>query len=509
MMKSITRYALLLSAALASGSCNKWLDGAQPKDQNLDEFQYSSEEGINSALNGFYRTISAENLYGGVMTMTAVELLAHYYYYEEELLNNGDFTYFNYMSTYMYGDDVVKNPLSGVWSASYSAIFHINNFIDRVAASTILTDDKKSMALGEAYGLRAFLHLDLFRLFGSEAQKIPYNTSAEVIPHDAKAPDEFFGALLHDIEQAKELLKNDPIITLGVRDLTKVEPTDNLTEKEIFDSYLRNYRMNYYAVLALQARALMFKGDTQGAAAAAESVISPAGAPLLPFGWADKNKVVSDRNFIFYSEVIFGVYNLDLYTTWEKYTNGSRQGSTYAVGIDNLHQNIFRFDNTGGDVSLWEDVRVRQWMPSTAGTGLYVSYKFANFVRTNANDPISYFQPLIRMSEMYYILIEHYLLSDQVAAAVSLLNTVRARRGSQQEALPDPNATAAEQAFDMLEAEYYKEFYAEGQVYFYLKRRKSDKIFDPNRQGKVDVSKYSPPTGSIYLIPLPESETNL
>jgi hypothetical protein len=507
-MKTITRYALLLLAALASGSCDKWLDGAQPKDQNLDEIQYSSEVGINSVLNGFYRTISAENLYGGIMTKTAIELLAHYYYYEEDLQNNGDFTYFNYMSSYKYDDDVVKNPLSGVWNASYSAIFHINNFIDRVSASDVLAEDKKNMALGEAYGLRAFLHLDLFRLFGAETQPIPYNTSAEVIPHEAKAPEDFFGLLLQDIEQAKELLKNDPIITLGVKDLTKVEPTDNLTEGEIFDTYLRNYRMNYYAVLALQARALMFKGDAQGAAAAAQSVISPA-APVRPFGWADKTKIVSDRNFIFYSEVIFGIYDLDLYTTWEKYTNGSRQGHTYAVNIDNLHQNIFQFDNTGGDVSLWEDVRVRQWQPSTAGIGLYVSYKFANFVRTNANDPISYFQPLIRMSEMYYIMIENYLLNGQVPEAVAVLNGVRSQRGSQAEALPDPNATTAEQAFEMLEAEYYKEFYAEGQVYFYLKRRKSSQIFNANGQGKVDVSKYSPPTGSIYLIPVPEGEANL
>ena len=506
MMKSITRYALLLLAALAAGSCDKWLDGAQPKDQNLDEYQYSTEMGVNSVLNGFYRTLSAENLYGGVMTMTALDLLAHYYYYEEDLLNNGDFTYFNFMSSYMFDDDVVKNPFSGVWNASYNTIFQLNNFIDRVAVSDVLSEEKKNTALGEAYGLRAFLHLDIFRIFGAETQPIPYNTSAEVIPHEAKAPDEFFALLLQDIEQAKELLKNDPIIEYGVLDLTKIAPADNVTEKEIFDKYLRNYRMNYYAVQALQARALMFKGDTRGAAEVAQSLIESAFSGK-PFGWADKAKVFSDRNFIFYSEVIFGVYNLNLYTTWEKYTTGTRQGKTYAVHMDNLPNNIFQFDNTGGDVALWEDLRIRQWVSSAAGQELYVSYKFANFVRTNDNDPIQYFQPLIRMSEMYYIIVEHLLLSGQVTEAVALLNSVRVRRGSQQESLQEP--TLPEDAFKILEAEYYKEFYAEGQVYFYLKRRKSSKIFDANRQGTVDVAKYSPPTGSIYLIPLPEGETNL
>jgi hypothetical protein len=509
MMKSIKLYALLWSAALFSGGCTEWLDGAQPTDQNLDKIQYSSEVGINSVLNGFYRALSSEKLYGATMTMTAVELLSHYYYYEEDLLNNGDFTYFNYMSRYMYNESVVKSPFSDVWSTSYNLIFRINNFIEEVSASNVLAEDKKSMALGEAYGLRAFLHLDLFRLFGTKTQGIPYNLAAEVVPVDTKTPEAFFDQLLQDLEQAKELLKNDPILTTGVKDLMNVEPTDNVTEKEIFDTYLRNCRMNYYAVQALRARALMLKGDTETAAQVANDLIADVGSKGL-FRWTSSTTVAKDRDFIFYSEVIFGFYNLDLYTTWEKYTSGSRPGQIYAVNAGNLNNNIFKFDNTGGDASLWEDVRVRQWIPSTAGTGLYVSHKFANFARTEQNNPIQYYQPLIRMTEMYYIIVENMLLNDRTPEAVALLNTVRSRRGSQQESLPDPAATAKDQAFEMLEAEYYKEFYAEGQVFFYLKRRESATIFDANRQGRVNVSKtYNSSTESIYVIPVPESETNL
>ncbi|MDR3366523.1 MAG: RagB/SusD family nutrient uptake outer membrane protein [Prevotellaceae bacterium] len=509
-MKSIMLYALLALALMTSGGCTKWLDGAQPIDQNLDKTQFASEFGVNSVLNGIYRTLSAEKLYGGVMTMTAIELLAHYYFYEEDLLNKEDFIYFSYMSRYLYNEADVKAPFSGVWSASYSAIFQLNKLISEVSASVgVLTEGKKSMVLGEAYGLRAFLHLDLFRLFGSAAQPIPYNTSAEVVPHEKKAPEEFFALLLQDIETAKELLKSDPILTDGVLDLTQIAPTDNVTDQEIFDRYLRCYRMNYYAVQALQARALMFKGDAPEAARVAQSVINNALGDDKPFRWADKNSMEKNRDYIFYSEVIFGIYNLDLYTTWEKHCYGSRPGKTYAVAVDNLTQNIFKFDNTGGDMSLWEDLRVKQWVASRAGQGLMVSYKLANFTRTNENDPRFFFQPLIRMSEMYYIVAESFLLSGKVPEAVTLLNEVRFRRGSQRESLPNPNDASADLAFDLLEAEYYKEFYAEGQAFFYLKRRQSNKIFDANRGGKVNVATYSTGTTGIYDIPIPESETNL
>jgi hypothetical protein len=465
--------------------------------------------GINSVLNGFYRILSSESLYGGAMTMTSLELLAHYYFYEEDLLNKDDFISFNHMSRYLYSEDVVRNPFSGVWNTSYNAIFQINNFIRNVSSSVgVLSEAKKNMLLGEAYGLRAFLHFDLFRIFASPTQQLPYNTSAEVIPHETQTSEAFFALLMQDIEQAKELLKDDPIITDGVIDLTGIQPTDNVTDGEIFDRYLRNYRMNYYALLALQARALMFNGDTQQAAAVADSLIRNT-FNGTPFYWTDKSSVLNDRNYIFYSEVIFGVYNLDLYTTWERYTNGTRQGQTYAVNMSNLHGNIFRFDNTGADVSLWEDVRISQWTPSPAGQGLYVSVKFANFVHSNENNPIRYLQPLIRMSEMYYIVAENFLRNGQVSEAVSLLNEVRFRRGSQLESLPDPNTTTAELAFEMLEAEYYKEFYAEGQVFFYLKRQNSSSIFNANQQGRVPTSSFTPPTGSIYIIPIPDGETNL
>jgi hypothetical protein len=507
MMKKIILYALLLPPALlAPSGCTKWLDGAQPTDQNLTEMQYATEAGVNSVLNGFYRTLSSEKLYGGVMTITAIELLAHYYYYDGEQLNNGNFTYFNYTSRYLYGESEVKKPFTDVWSAAYSAIFQLNNFIGEVSASDVLSTAKQRVALGEAYGLRAFLHLDLFRLFGSEAQGIPYNLSAEVVPHEAKAPEDFFALLLQDLEQAKELLKDDPIITDSVLDLTKIKPTDNVTEKEIFDRYLRNYRMNYYAVLALQARTLMFKGDAPAAAQVAQSVIDEAFADGAPFSWASRDEALSRHNYIFYSEVIFGVYNLDMYATWEKYIEGNRLGQTYTVGLDNLHNNIFRFDNTGGDASLWEDVRVRQWQPSKVSTGQYISNKLGQFTRASEKDPIQYYQPLIRMSEMYYILIENLLLSEQPSAAMRLLNEVRAQRGVQQESLPDPATATVSEAFEMLEAEYYKEFYAEGQIFFYLKRRESREIFNANAVGKVSLDVYDPPTGSVYILPIPEGE---
>ena len=70
-------------------------------------------------------------------------------------------------------------------------------------------------------------------------------------------------------------------------------------------------------------------------------------------------------------------------------------------------------------------------------------------------------QPLIRMSEMYYIASE---TEPNLVAATDYLNLVRNHRG-----LPDLDATLIDLPSELLK-EYKREFYGEGQLFFYYKR---------------------------------------
>ena len=112
---------------------------------------------------------------------------------------------------------------------------------------------------GEALGLRAMLHFDMLRLFGplwteKEQASIPYQTSSERIVEPLLSADSVLNCVLTDLTRAADLLKDvDPVITDGARNYSGGENGNDL--------FYRQYRMNYYAVKALMARAYMWKED--------------------------------------------------------------------------------------------------------------------------------------------------------------------------------------------------------------------------------------------------------
>lgn len=505
-MKHIKLYILLLFSSVIFGSCTKWLDGAIPKDQNIEGEQYSSEIGINSVLNGLYRELVSEDLYGGQMTMTTIELLSHYYYHADDISYNPNLIQFHQIGTYQYNATEPLNRFKKIWEKYYNLLFRVNNFIYNVESSNVLSAEKKNIVLGEAHALRAFLHLDLFRLFGSSTEGIPYNDSHEVVPHQKQPMEAYFTLLLKDIGTAKTLLANDPIITGGIK---IVEENENIPESELFYEYYRNYRMNIYAVKALEARTLAHQGKIAEAAIIASEIIANSQGADLPFNWTNPTDVTNEFDYTFYSEIIFGPQNLDIYDRWNKYVAGTRLGSVYLVEQNNLRSNILRFDVIpSSEISNWEDSRIRQWQGSKL-TGYYISNKFADY-NLKETDPKKYLQPLIRMAEMHYILAENELAQNQTSNAVKIINEVRAKRGVQQASLPNPATVSKADAYSMLEAEYYKEFYAEGQSFFYLKRQNAQSLFNANGSGYVNITDYvTPSTGSIFVIPIPESETNI
>lgn len=98
--------------------------------------------------------------------------------------------------------------------------------------------------------------------------------------------------------------------------------------------------------------------------------------------------------------------------------------------------------------------------------------------------------PLIRLPEMYYILAASLPLSE---AAVPL-NLVRNRRGySTANNVQFANENERLQALD---AEYRKEFYAEGQYFYFLKAHSASNF----------VNSKLPMTATQYVFPLPDAE---
>ena len=124
--------------------CHSWLD-VQPEDQVTDGQLFSTESGFRTALNGIYVELSNNALYGGELSVDAVEILAQRY----------DFS----------GN--TKSKFAAVWEKAYSLIANCNKLLEYAEKNEeVLTGKMRKMIIGEAMALRAFLHFDMLRLFG-------------------------------------------------------------------------------------------------------------------------------------------------------------------------------------------------------------------------------------------------------------------------------------------------------------------------------------------------------
>lgn len=513
-MKKYILRSLCVAAIGLFASCNSFLD-VSPKDKVLEEDQFSTEAGIQGALNGLYRQMIANSLYGATMSQTTLEAMGHVYTYPPTQPSGSklSLTLYNLCSG-QYTNSTVEGTFSSLWKSGYTTLFNINFFLKSMSeTSALISQDHKDMIMGEAYGLRAYLHFDLFRIFGprweerSETAKIlPYNNSTDVVLNHTGyeedvyvTADTYINNVLKDIESAEQLLKADPIIS----------DNEAITSELKSDFYKnRNRRMNYFAVKALKARVLQYLGRSAEAAASAKEVTDNVGSV---FKWTDVNQVVSKMNYSFFSEVIFGINSPDMSSNYTSFYSKTALEDLYAVDHDNLLQNIY--ESSADNLKSIVDVRAQQWTESNdlgsaytsySQNGTYISNKFN--MSTNTYLPaLVDFQPLMRITEMYYIQAENALKEGDKATAAQILNTIASKRG-----IPDTSSYYLSENDDEsvfyshIEREYYKEFYGEGQIFFYHKRKKSTEMFPGYGGIAVSVN-----PSAIYNIPIPKSETDI
>ena len=502
----------ILSVTLLLASCNDWLDVA-PKDKILEDQQFSSEDNIYSATNGLYRELTGEHLYGGQLSQTTIELLGHMHTYPAARPSEGDQSMPNYTAAnFEYTHDNLKARFANVWKKAYESLLHINTYIKNLEASTALRSERnKKILLGEAYAMRAWIHFDIFRLFGpiyqlrNETKILPYHNRADIIlnqdNYEAKVylnADQYLNQVKTDINRALQLLEeNDPIID-DPNSISNTPKNDNFFQN-------RNRRMNYYAVKGLEARFLQYTGQDNQAAIAAKVITDAVGTR---FKWVNIANIVREHNYILFSEIIFGLNNIDMSARGKTWYDGTDLRTGYLMDKNNLLTNILNYQGT--ILSSIRDIRAYQWtqskaIPSLASysvDGTYISLKFqVNTVYLDV-PAIKELQPLMRISEMYYIQAENEMKTGNLAAAINLLNLVLEKRNLTVASFLPDNATEM-MIRDHIEKEYYREFYGEGQVFFYHKRLMSATMFRGNGAGRDAVEPAS------YVVPIPDAEKNI
>ena len=132
------------------------------------------------------------------------------------------------------------------------------------------------------------------------------------------------------------------------------------------------------------------------------------------------------------------------------------------------------------------DIRLSLFFPDD-GSGFRSTNKYDNWASfdTEVQNPLRYV-PLIRLSEMYLIIAECAPLDEANAAYSEYLIS----RGVAAEELTDANRE------EILTAEYLREFYAEGQMFFVYKRLGTVTMRWASKQCGADV----------YVLPLPTGE---
>ncbi len=478
-MKTYIKHILCLLMCVGVLSCDDYLD-VQPEDKFLEEQLFSNEEGFYTALNGVYAKIVAENGYGGDLTMSTIEIMAQQY--------NIDFQHSKFpYATYSYTDGAVQAKFDNIWTNMYTSILNVNNLLLGLELyPEVLSADKENIIAGEAYALRAMLHFDLLRLFGpiystnAQDDAIPYYTESKAQMAEMLTAEQVISKILADLESAETLLENDPVRVDG--------PLKSVGEDYSVNFFrFRNLRLNYFAVKALQARVNLYAGNNEAAFLAANAVIDEASAF---FPWVIDEEVVSgganiDR--IFSTEVLFALDNTELYNRQSRYFEASLEYDNILAPLRDRLGEVFEGYN--------QDYRFPySWFISNEGSKDYET--FFKFADIEDKDKTSRFmQPLIRMSEMYYIAAE---TAEDEQTALDYLNTVREERGLGDGTQLIPGVDLQNEIFK----EYRKEFIGEGQLFFYYKRKNISSIQSGTTSSEIDM------TAAQYVVPLPLSETD-
>lgn len=441
-MNKILIKACLLAVGLCS--CNDWLD-VKPK-TNIDEKDlFKNEQGFKEALTGVYIELARPALYGKEFTYGFIDILAQRY----DNGQNPNARYNDAAMWYTYPSTRTEGYIETFWRNSYTLIANLNNLLSNIETNgeVIKTPGYRNIIQGEALALRSYLYFDLLRLFGpiystnADSPAIPYRTAFNREDKKLMPASELVDKLIADLQQAELLLENDPM---------QIAFPANSAENGFLSN--RFNRMNRFAAKALLARVYLWKGDKVNALAKAREVIDGKRGSNKLFNLVTENS----RDKLGSTELIFALH-ADPETFPEQVQNDFKLTSWNYCVIMNVEKFHRIFDTS---VDGLNDMRIKEGVGFEVSASGAVTLKYS---QVDLKSPaLKNLVPMIRLSEMHYIVAE---CLDNLTESARELSLVRTARGIE-------TVTFSDQAEKMnhLEKEYRKEFYGEGQLWYFYKR---------------------------------------
>lgn len=425
----------ILISILTLSSCEKWLDVVPNTDVPAKEL-FTTENGFTSALAGLYIVMTEADSYGKNLSFGLTDQLAQLYDYLPDGTSDRK-------SVYIYDRETsgaynTKGTLANIWQAQYHTIANANNLLkwwDLNAETVIADPTTRRMIRGEALALRAMLHFDLLRGWGpmhyassneaKEMKCMPYRTAVDHSKQPLLPARKIIDYILNDLYEASECMSYEKELDLSNH------------------ANGRQHRLNYHAINALIARVYNYAGIKDSACVYALKVIDECGLTLQTSNYNDP---------ILSKEIICGLSMHELKDNLSEYfAVGEKLNTKYYLNTSTLNT---LFETVGNES---EDIRAQ-------GSAFHRNNEMQNAISLKYIDNDNEMIPLIRLPEMYYIACES-TTDSKVAAAY--INAVRNKRGISK--AKDVSCDTEELRLNALNREYRKEFYGEGQYFWFLK----------------------------------------
>lgn len=443
-------------------SCTKDYLNTTPAGATIAQNAFKTTSDYEAALNGCYSALQDIGYYGRNYPIIG-EILADNV--KPSTNNTSRFT-----DLYNYSQTSSDQYLKEFWRAGYSVIHRCNTLISAVKQdSVILSVSDRNKYLGQALGLRALAHFDLYRVFAprydaSSANStfaVPLVTDTTFIDSSLSLPKTTAAVLIkqitQDLKQSRIYLDKQPFSPLY---------------------------FNRYAAMALHARVSLYAGDYISAAYYSDSLVANNGFSLV-----ERANYFSSWSQPFSSESIF-----TLSFSQNDFSGTESLGYLYSK---NGYGNVIPTNDISKLITIY-DIRRK-----------FLIDGFCNkFNSTSDIVGLSNFQ-VIRLSEMYLtdaesqvriILSGNKILKDD--GAIAYLDKIRNR------ATDSTSVTHlhGKELLNKILLERRKELCFEGQRFFDKKR-----MCEP--LNRIDCQSQTCQIDSInslhlYTMPIPISELN-
>ena len=510
--------ATLLLLAVGTVSCKDWLD-VYPRSEITSNKVFENEDGFYSALAGLYIKMADDKLYGFDLTCGYLDLMGGAVY-----MGAGNMVTYqanNYYADPTYGPMVAAlqfpafnytrggirtektdATLETIWTKMYNTITIANLLLQELKTTDVAFETGvKELLTGEALAVRAYLHLDLVRLFqppylseqGRTAKRIPYMETLDALKFvPSSTTDEILDKVDADLAHAAEIMKdNDPI------------SSDKSYHTLMFTTN-RQYKLNYYAVKLLQARSFLYRGKDKEAYEAAKEVIdNAAGAGVHFITEAERSRVDSygtpvDRSCPM--ENLFAVLTDDLDKNMRDALNmsGTRLGAMARFN-SNKWLSATSGLTPGAFFSAESDIRINLWKRTVYPSGMVGKY----IRESSAAEDVALYPKqavtLLKLGEAYLIAAEAAITAVSPSESLSILRQLQAARKG---GIYDTTDGLKEEIL----LEYRRETLGEGQLFYAYKRRNEPRLTTLFQT--PDMAYYFTMDDNKYTPDIPDKEYN-